>query len=101
MFKEPSEQKHHTYGSSKAAEILYDIMKTATKQEKRKVGRIFQHCGATLNRLTTKDELDKYLANLVRENVLGKVDKMTLPRSMKTHLRNVLCTMYKEWLRSI
>ena len=94
------EQEYHTYGDSLAAEVLFQIMQSATKKESRKVGRIHQKMGSCLNRLTINDSTGRYIAKTIHIEIMSEVENLDIPRNMKTHLCNVLSTMYKKWLRA-
>ena len=87
----------HTYGDSKAAEVLADML-SQDSYFTRKVGRYWGDYTYTLDQLRQHTGIDnrvrKHLGSLFHDDMMKKLDESNLPEKIRTYLKNI---MVKRW----
>jgi hypothetical protein len=95
----------HTYGGSKAAEVLVDILDNKYPHLKRKVGAYWSDYSFTMNQLDRDCDLNhcvkENLCSLFYQDMMKTVGESGMPSEVISFLRNVMSKRWRELRKRI
>jgi len=94
-----TEPEHHTYGSSKAAEVLAKLLLSNT-DDVRSVGRHWGDYTHTMAELCkaegTNTAVRLHLSDLFHHDMMHTLDACNLDIDVRTYLKNVMAAKWKQ-----